>query len=284
MLEDMRMRNFSPHTQRVYVSRVAAFARFHHKAPELLGPEDVRRFQIHLIDQGLSYKTLALSVCALRFLYHVTLGRSAFLAEIPYPRKERHLPDVLSAEETWRFLLAIEKLEYRVALTTAYAAGLRVSEVTALEPSDIDSHRMLIHVRQGKGKKDRFVMLSERLLEMLRAYWKSERIGKVHSPWLFPAASDPLSAVPARTLRKACKAATHKADIDKRISVHSLRHAFATHLLEAGTPMHAIQTLLGHKAIGTTSRYVHLSARFIHETKSPLDLLDIVPPARPAAR
>jgi site-specific recombinase XerD len=278
MLEDMQIRNLSPVTQRVYTSRVAAFARHFGKSPERLSPEDVRAFQIHLVhERHLSESMLIQTVCALRFLYQVTLGREWQLHFISYPKRAKTLPIVLSPDEVISFFAAIGRLKYRVLLMTVYAGGLRISEVVALTPEDIDSQRMLIHVRHGKGAKDRFVMLSERLLRILRFYWKTERHDAPASSWLFP--SDTLdSPASCRTIRGVCRRAALEAGLKKRVTVHTLRHCFATHLLEAGANIRTIQILLGHRSLYTTSRYTHISTRILRETPSPLDLLKTLPP------
>lgn len=274
MLEDMRVRNLSPATQHAYIGRVVSFAEHFGTSPEKLGPEDVRAYQVHLVEERhLSFSYVIQTVCALRFLYQVTLGREWRLHILPYPKRAQKLPVVLSADEVYRLLSAVESPRYRALLTTAYAAGLRVSEVTTLVPGDIDSQRMLIRVRQGKGMKDRYVMLSTRLLATLREYWKSERLGSsLRSPWLFPA-DDPFKPASHRTVRRICHRAAKRARITKRVTIHTLRHSFATHLLEAGANIRTLQILLGHRSLQTTSRYTHVSVKTLQETASPLDLL-----------
>lgn len=275
MLDDMRIRNLAPVTRRVYLERVAAFARFFGRSPEVLGPEEIRRYQIHLVaERHLSQSMLIQTVAALRFLYTVTLGREVQISMIPYPRRKKTLPTVLGAEEMKRFLSAIEGSPYEAVLLTAYAAGLRISEVLSLIPADIDSSRMLLRVKQGKGSKERFVMLSRKLLLSLREYWRKERTGNPVSPWLFPSPVNPLEPITQRTLRRACKEAAAKAGINKHVTIHTLRHSFATHLLEAGANLRTIQLLLGHRSIGTTSHYTQVSESTLRETQSPLDLLD----------
>lgn len=275
MLEDMRVRNLSPCTQRVYLSRVAHFAQHFGRSPELLGPEEVRAYQVHLVEERhVSTSSLIQTACALRFLYQVTLGKEWRLHMVPFPKRERTLPVVLSPEEVSRFLSAVRSPRYHALLATTYAAGLRVSEVTSLVPEDVDSARMLIRIRQGKGMKDRYVMLSRRLLGVLRAYWKRERLGShARSPWLFPSDLDPLKPVCQRTLRRVCHLAAKKAGITKTVRVHTLRHCFATHLMEAGANIRTVQILLGHRSLQTTSRYTHISVKTLQETASPLDLL-----------
>ncbi len=277
MLDDMRIRNLSLATQRTYLERVAAFARYFGKSPEVLGPEQVRRYQVYLVsERRLSESMLIQTVAALRFLYRISLGREVRLSTIPYPRRRKTLPIVLSVDEMERFLSALGASPYRAALMTAYAAGLRISEVLSLVPGDIDSSRMLLRVTQGKGSKDRFVMLSEKLLETLREYWRTQRTGKTASPWLFASAKNPTVHLCQRTLRRACREAAERAGISKRVTLHTLRHTFATHLLEAGANLRTIQMLLGHSRISTTSRYTQVSLKTLRETASPLDLLDVL--------
>src|SRR3954453_10624350 len=222
MIEDMTVRNLSPATQQSYVYAVAKFGQFFKCSPERLGLEDVRAFQGHLVANGLSWSALNQTVCALRFLYGVTLGQPDVPERIPHAREPRKLPVVLSADEVVRFLEAVSGLKHRAALTTAYAAGLRVSEVVSLKVADLDSSRMVIRVEQGKGAKDRYVMLSPQLLGILRSYWRLTR--PVH--WLFPGRDgDP--PLPPPALPGPCRSARAAAGLDKRVTVHTLRHSFA---------------------------------------------------------
>ena len=246
MIEDMTVRNLSPATQRSYLHAVSKFSRHFGRSPDRLGLEDVRAFQVHLVASGLSWPALNQTVCALRFFYGVTLGQAEVPERIPYAREPRKLPVVLSADEIVRFLEAVPGLRNRAALTTAYGAGLRVGEVARLTIGAIDSHRMLIRVEQGKGGKDRYVMLSPQLLQILRAYWRLARPGQ----WLFPGreAGAPVSVA---TLQEACRVAARRADLTKPVTIHTLRHSFATHLLEAGTDIRIIQVLLGHARLST---------------------------------
>ncbi len=268
MLEDLRVRNYSPKTQRIYVAKVAAFAAHFGRSPAGLGKEEIRTYLLHLRDERkVSWSTFNQTVAALRFLYRWTLGREEVLPHIPYPRGERRLPTVLSVAEVRRFLDSIENVKHRAALTTAYAAGLRVSEVVGLRVCDMDSERMVIHVRQGKGRKDRTVMLSTQLLELLRAYVRAVRPGE----WLFPGAV-PARPLTVRSLQHACAKAARASHLQKPVTVHILRHSFATHLLEAGTDLRAIQTLLGHGSVRTTQRYTHVSTLRLRRIRSPLDL------------
>jgi site-specific recombinase XerD len=270
MIEDMKIRNLSPATQRCYVHAVAKFSRYFKRSPDGLGLAEVRAYQVHLVSRGVSWDGFNQAVCALRFFYGVTLGRSAMVERIPYARKLRHLPVVLSTDEVARFLAGVPNLKHRMALTTAYAAGLRVSEVVRLKIADIDSARMLLRVEQGKGGKDRYVMLSPRLLGMLRRYWRAEK--PCH--WLFPGHNQSRSLNPS-VLQGACRAARAAAGFDKPVTMHTLRHSFATHLLEAGTDIRTIQVLLGHNDLSTTTRYARVTTTTIGSTQSPLDRLEL---------
>jgi integrase/recombinase XerD len=224
MLEDLRVRNFSPTTQRAYVYAVAKFAQHFGKSPELLGPEDIRAYQQHLLSKQLAWSTFKVHISALRFLYGVTLGRDWVVEHIAYPRLPRKLPIILSLAELQQFFEAIPNLKHRAALMTAYAAGLRVSEVVALKVTDIDSQRMVIRIEQGKGRKDRYVMLSPRLLTLLRTYWKTVR----PKEWLFPG-RNPSGHLSVRTLQVVCHNAWQNSGLTKLVTMHSLRHCFATH-------------------------------------------------------
>jgi integrase/recombinase XerD len=269
MIEDMRVRNLSPNTQQLYIDRVAKFARYFGKSPELLGPEDVRAYQVYLIHQKhASSSMLQQTVCALRFLYRNTLGKEWALPYIPTPRREKKLPVVLSQEEVSRFLDNLPNLKHRALIMTAYATGMRVSEVVSLRVADIDSDRMMIRVELGKGSKDRYIMLSPNLLELLRAYWKVAR----PTEWLFPGRR-PGTHLTTKRIHQVCVKASAAAGLTKRATVRALRHSFATHLLEAGTNIRVIQILLGHRSLRTTARYTHVSRETICSTCSPLDHL-----------
>jgi len=274
MIEDMTIRNLSPATQRSYVQAVAKFSRHFGKSPTQLGIEDIRAYQVYLVSRGISWPSLNQTVCALRFFYAVTLARPEMPERIAYARQPCKLPRVLSAEEVVCFLEAVPGLKSRTALTTAYAAGLRVSEVVRLKVPDIESHRMLIRVEQGKGGKDRYAMLSKQLLLVLRTYWRLTR----PTHWLFPG-SDSSRPLNREVLYAACRSAC-KATGLKRVTVHTLRHSFATHLLENGTDIRIIQTLLGHNHLSSTAIYTQVANSTIRKTTSPLDLLDleVVPP------
>lgn len=269
MIEDMRVRNLSPNTQQLYIDRVAKFARYFGKSPELLGPENVRAYQVYLIHQKhASSSMLQQTVCALRFLYRNTLGKEWALPYIPTPKREKKLPVVLSQEEVSRFLDNLSNLKHRALIITAYATGMRVSEVVSLRAADIDSDRMMIRVEQGKGRKDRYVMLSPNLLELLRAYWKVAR----PADWLFPG-QRPGTHLTAKRALQVCLKAGAAAGLTKRATVRALRHSFATHLLEAGANIRVIQVLLGHRSLRTTAKYTHVSRETICSISSPLDQL-----------
>jgi len=275
MIEDMTIRNLSPATQRSYLHAVSRFSAYFGKSPDHLSLEDVRTYQVHLAGKEVAWATLNQVVCALRFFYGVTLGNDSVPERIPYARTPKSLPVILSADEVTRFLESVSSLKCRVALTTAYSAGLRVSEVVGIRIGDIDSDRMVIHVRHGKGDRDRYVMLSGQLLSILRAYWK--RAHPKH--YLFPGRDDdhPLQQT---TLHAACRSAAKAAGLGKRVTVHILRHSFATHLLEQGADIRIIQALLGHRSLSTTARYTQVSTRTIRATPSPLEKLsvEVTPP------
>jgi integrase/recombinase XerD len=270
MIEDMQVRNLSPVTQRCYVHAVARFARHFNRAPDRLRLADVREYQVHLMAAGASWGGFNVAVSALRFFYGVTLGRTGMVERIPYARKRRQLPVILSADEVVRLLAAVPSLKHRTALMTAYAAGLRVSEVVRLKIADIDSDRMLIRVEQGKGGRDRYIMLSSQLLVVLRAYWRETR----PAHWMFPGQDETRPLDPS-VLQWACRKAREAAKLGKPVTVHTLRHSFATHLLEAGTDIRIIQVLLGHRDLSTTARYTQVTATTIGNTASPFDRLKL---------
>jgi len=276
MIEDMTIRNLSPATQRSYIHAVKRYSLYFGHSPEQLSLEDVRAYQVHLIAKAISWASLNQIVCALRFFYGITLGQDDVPERLPYARRPRPLPDILSPDEVVRFLEAVSSLKCRVALTTAYATGLRVSEVVAVEISNIDSDRMVIHIVHGKGGKDRFVMLPAQLLGILRAYWKLARPKR----FLFPGRNED-TAINVTVLHAACRSAREAAGIAKRVSVHTLRHSFATHLLEQGTDIRIIQALLGHNNLSTTARYTRVATTTIASTQSPLERLSlmVVPPS-----
>jgi len=269
MIEDMQVRNLAPHTQSTYLKEITRFARYFGKSPELLGETEIRTYQLYLTNQKkLAPSSIVITIAALRFLYKVTLKRDWDLKDaIPAPRQPHRLPVILSREEVLHFLGSVEGLKHRTILTTCYAAGLRISEAVSLKSTAIDSRRMVLQVEQGKGRKDRNVMLSPKLLGLLRSYWKAER-PKV---WLFPG-DLPSQPISTRAVAKACLKARRRSGISKRITPHSLRHAFAVHLLEAGTNLRTIQLLLGHRHLTTTAGYLQIAVSKVCATLSPLDL------------
>jgi integrase/recombinase XerD len=274
MTEDMQVRNLSPQTQSAYIMQVSLFARHFNKSPAILGPEDIRAYQLYLTNQRrLATSSIKVAVAALRFLYRVTLKRPWDLDEIvPSPKKPRDLPIVLSPEEVVHFLGCSPNIKHRTILTTCYAAGLRITEAVHLKPDAIDRRRMVIRVDEGKGRKDRYVMLSPKLLEVLSAYWWAAR-PKV---WLFPG-DVPGQPITRHSVELACQAALRRSGLAKPVTPHSLRHAFAVHLLEAGADLRTIQLLLGHSSLNTTARYLRIATSKVCATKSPLDLLPRLP-------
>jgi integrase/recombinase XerD len=272
MIEDMRVRNLSPATQRNYLAATSQFARHFGRSPA--DPEQVRVYLNHLVDRAISSAYFNVIVAALRFLYTITLERDWGVTRLPYQKKHRKLPSVLSVNEVARFLDAVPDVKSRAILITAYAAGLRVSEVAALRVGDIDSQRMTLRVAAGKGGKERLVMLSPKLLAVLRAYWKVER----PSDWLFPGRAKG-EHVSIRTVQLACKTARQNAGLGKPVSMHTLRHSFATHLLEAGTDLCTIQLLLGHRSLSSTARYLHVATTTVCAAASPFERLDLGIPA-----
>jgi site-specific recombinase XerD len=275
MIEDMTIRNLSRSTQQSYIYAVAKFSRHFKRSPDQLGMEEVRAYQLHLVEQKYSWTHINQVACALRFFYGITLGQKEAFERIVSGKEPEKLPPVLNREEIARFLAAVRGLRNRVALATAYAAGLRIGEVVRLKPGSIDSERMLLHIEDSKGGRDRYAMLSPRLLEILRAYWRRAR----PTSWLFPG-QEPGSHVSRGALQSACRAARQRARIDKRVTTHSLRHSFATHLLESGTDIRIIQVLLGHTHLETTARYAQVATGLIAGTASPFDqlTLEVIPP------
>jgi site-specific recombinase XerD len=268
MTRDLLARNLSPKTMEEYVRCCADFVRHYQTSPEQLGERAVVDFLAFLKELGVGPASVKMHAAGLKFLYGVTLARPEVAAKIPWPKVGRRKPDILSGTETEALLQAIESPPHRMALTVAYSAGLRVGEVTRLTAADLDSRRMLIHIRQGKGRKDRYVMLSAKLLPALRAYWDQYR----PKSFLFPGAK-PETAVSQTTLSNALHKAVTATGLTKRITPHSLRHAFATHLLEKGTDIRVIQVLLGHGSLNSTARYTQVSRRHLATVQSPLDLL-----------
>ncbi|MBU0719137.1 MAG: site-specific integrase [Planctomycetes bacterium] len=277
MLEDLRVRNYSPDTITCYLRCVANFAKHFGKSPDQLGPEQVRQYQVFLVTKKkASWAVFNQTVCALRFLYQTTLGKKWMIKHIPFPKKSKRLPGVLSRSEVAAVLAASNNLKHRAIVTTIYGGGLRTSEVCGLSVNDIDSKRMVIRVQQGKGHKDRLVMLSPKLLGLLRQYWKAYK--PMH--WLFPGQprSQPLNRV---SVFRICRKAGKMAKLSKPVYPHLLRHSFATHLLEAGYDVRRIQVLMGHRSLRTTVVYLHVTAETIRSTPSPLDLPETEPDEKP---
>jgi integrase/recombinase XerD len=279
MIEDMTIRKFAPKTQHDYLQRVKNFAAYLGRSPDTASSEDVRRYQLHLTASGIGIPTINQTVSTLRFFFKVTLGRPDLVERTTFVREPRKLPVVLSPEEVARLLDAAPGLKYKAALSVAYGAGLRVSEVVALKVSDIDSKRMIIRVEQGKGRKDRYVMLSPHLLELLRAWYKAAR----PQGWLFPGRAR-VQPMTTRQLNRACHAAANMAEISKPVSMHTLRHSFATHLLEQNIAIRVIQVLLGHAKLDTTALYTRVATKTIQQVMSPLDRITLTQAGPPALR
>ena len=270
MIEDMTIRNMAPSTQKIYVAAVANFSIFHGRSPDKLNFEDVRNYRLHLISRGLKPNSINPIMGALRFFYRTTLGLKEVPEQIPYARRADPLPAVLARDEVVRLLKAVSDPKMRTLFITIYAAGLRVSEAVKLTARDVDSARMVLNIRQTKGRKDRYVMLSEQLLGILRAYWKQAHLEHL----LFPG-PDPSRPITTRSVERACRKAAEDAGLDKSITVHTLRHSFATHLLEQGVDIHVIQDLLGHRNIASTTRYARVAINTIRQIQSPLELLNM---------
>jgi len=279
MIEDMTIRKLAPKTQEGYIRTIKNFAVFLGRSPDMAGVEDVRRFQLHLAQCGAHVSMLNHAVSALRFFFGVTLARHDIVEHTTFIHEPRKLPVVLSAEEVARLLNAAPGLKYKATLSVAYGAGLRAAEVVSLKVSDIDSKRMIIRVEQGKGGKDRNVMLSPSLLGLLRTWWRTAR----PQGWLFPG-RDPAQPITTRQLNRACHAAAEAAGIDKKVSLHTLRHSFATHLLEQNVDVRVIQVLLGHAMLDSTALYTRVATKTIQQVMSPLEhialkLKEIRPPS-----
>jgi site-specific recombinase XerD len=269
MLEDLRIRNYARTTVECYDRSVAEFAKHFNKSPDQLGAEEIRSWQLYLLNEKkVKLPTYIQAVCGLRFFYRHTLNRKIDIERIPLPRYENKLPVILSKDEVKALLEAPRNLAQRAMLATLYGAGMRVSEVTNLKVSDLDRERKIIRVRGGKGNKDRQVMLSDPLLEVLVAYWRWAR----PTEWLFPG-EKPGRPVSCETVFRTCKEAAKLAAIAKSVHPHSLRHAFATHLLDDGVSLPVIQILMGHSNLKTTARYLHVSDSAIRSTRSPLEML-----------
>jgi integrase/recombinase XerD len=267
-IDDLRLKNFSSKTIKVYVHAVAKFARHFGRSPDQLSQQDIRDYLVHLMERGVARSTGVVVRNALRHLYTDTLGRPDCLEKLPRPKREQRLPVVLSRDEVQRLFATVTNLKQKALFMVAYDAGLRLSEIINLRIEDIDSERMVIRVRQGKGKKDRYARLTPGLLGLLREYWQAYRPKSLLFPGAQPNKPYDL-ATPGQLLKKACR----KAGITKRVSMHTLRHSFATHLLEAGTNLRVIQQLLGHERIQTTCVYTHISLEELREAPSTMDLL-----------
>ena len=278
MIDDMQIRNLTTNTQRAYVAQVVRFAGHFRKSPDLLGPAEIRAYLIHLTqERRLAASSIIVAVSALRFFYTVTLKRPWVVEDdIPAGKQAKKLPVVPSKGEVAQFLGAVANLKHRVILTICYATGLRVSEAVHLKPAAIDSKRMVIRVEQGKGRKDRYVMLPPKLLDLLRDYWRRTHPGE----WLFPG-DRPGQPVSPLTIDRTCREVRQQCGIGKPVTPHSLRHAFAVHLLESGTDLRTIQLLLGHRNLSTTARYLMIATSKVCATPSPLESLDIPVPNAP---
>jgi site-specific recombinase XerD len=275
MIEDMSLRHFGEKTQKDYIRAVKNLTIFLGRSPDTATAEDLRRFQLHLTESRVRPPTINFTVTVLRFFFTVTLDRADAIKHLTFVAEPRKIPIVLSPEEVVRFLEAAPGVKYKAAFSVAYGAGLRVSEVAALKVSDIDSKRMMLRVEQGKGGKDRHAMLSPLLLELLRDWWRIAH----PKAWLFPG-RDPLQPLSTRQINRACHAAAAMARITKRVTPHTLRHSFATHLLEQNTDIRVIQVLLGHAKIDTTALYTHIATNTIRTVMSPLDRLTPLKPKR----
>lgn len=278
MEEDLKIRRYSKKTRTEYVRCVANFVRHFNQSPDQMGETEIRSFLVHLVEvRKVSPSVQKMHIAALKFFYSNTLKRPQVVQYLHYPRAHKPLPDVLSLQEVLDILGAVESIKYRAIIATAYAAGMRISEACALRcRGDIDSSRMVIHIRGGKGGKDRYVMLSDRLLTFLREYYKTVRPSGLH---LFPG-QDPDRPITPSAVRSVFNRAVAKAGITKQITFHCLRHSFATHLHEAGADIRLIQSLLGHSSIRTTARYTHISMEQAARTKSPFDLMEHRAPAQ----
>jgi site-specific recombinase XerD len=279
MIDDMTLRKLSPKTQAVYLRAVIKFTLFFGRSPDLASPEDLRTFQLQQVEQGVSSTTINATITGLRFFFDVTLERPSALKRMSRVRKPQKLPLVLSVDEVARLLAAARNPKHRAALAVAYGAGLRASEVVHLKIADIDSERMIVRVNQGKGRRDRYAMLSPSLLELLRAWWRHGHAqGKMRpGGWLFPG-RNPVNPLSTRQLNHVCHLAADTAGLERRVSMHTLRHSFATHLLENKVDIRVIQVLLGHRKLETTARYSHVATRTLSAVTSPLEQL-VLPPA-----
>src|SRR5262245_29976408 len=286
-VDDLRLRHYSPRTIEIYVAHVARFAKHCGRSPDTLGPEEMRAFQLHLLERKVSWSQFNQTVCVLRFFYGKTLGRSEQVPMLPFGKRPKKLACVLSPEEVAQLLDAARPGRERVLFLTAYACGLRLMEVLNLQVTDIDSARMLVHVRQGKGNKDRLVPLSLRLLAELRDYWRCYRPAR----WLF-CTKGQQGPVHPETVQRQLQRAVRKAGLRKPATMHRLRHSYATHMLEAGVDVMTLQKMLGHQQLSTTARYLHLRGDHLQRLPSLLDRLALpvtnapapIPQAAPVPR
>jgi integrase/recombinase XerD len=270
LIEDMRLRNMAPETIEGYVHYVARFARHFGRSPEKLTPEHARQYQLHLLGKKVSWSTFNQSVCALRFFYGTTLGRQDFVKRLPFGKKPRRVPVVLSRDEVLKFLQCILSRKQRMLLTTMYATGMRIGEAVELRVNDIDSRRMTILVSRGKGNKQRLVPLSPKLLTELRLFWQTHR----NPVWLFPS-RQPDQPLRIQAVEGACRRARARAGLKRRFNTHALRHTFATELLEAGVDLFSIQKILGHRSLSTTAHYTHVRRSHLQEACQSLELLPL---------
>lgn len=280
MIEDMTLRKLAPKTQVAYVRAVKKLNQFLGRSPDTATAEDLRLFQLHMSANGVSNTTINATITGLRFFFEVTLDDENAIKKMSAVHEPRKLPLVLSTEQVKQLLDATSSLKYKAALSLAYGAGLRASEITHLKVNDIDSQRMVIHIDQGKGDKDRNAILSPALLKILRQWWRTAQAQgqMLKGGWLFPG-QDPINPLSTRQLSRACRAAVTLAGLDERVSLHSLRHSFATHLLEQSVDIRVIQVLLGHKKLETTALYSQVATRTLCKVNSPLDSLSVGPPA-----
>ena len=278
-IDDMRLRNYAPGTIEAYVAGVARFAKHFGRSPEQLGPEQLRAYQLEMLRQQFSWSTFNQTVSGLRLFYRVTLGRPEQVPFIPYGKKPKTIPVVLSPEETVQFLEAAKPGRDRTLFQTAYACGLRLGELVRLQATDIDSKRMLVIVRQGKGRKDRLVPLSVRLVEVLRAYWRECR----PRPWLFPGTGGQRPMCEGN-VQRLCQRVARQSGLSKHATMHTLRHCFATHMLEAGVDLLTLQAMMGHTSLQTTMRYLHISGQRLRQVPSLLDRLMLPAPPLPEGR